>query len=75
MAELNLQAEQLNKTIQSCDPAVYELLSKKGRAIFFPAKGILAQTAEAKGKTSTRPSAWRWKTTTVRCGFPPLPGS
>ncbi|MHC4572865.1 MAG: aminotransferase class I/II-fold pyridoxal phosphate-dependent enzyme [Planctomycetota bacterium] len=50
MAELNLQAEGLNKTIKSCSPAVYELLSKKGRAIFFPAKGILAQTAEAKGR-------------------------
>jgi aspartate/methionine/tyrosine aminotransferase len=50
MAELNLQAEALNKTIKNCSPTVYDLLSQKGRAIFFPAKGILAQTAEAKGK-------------------------
>jgi len=50
MAELSLQAEQLNKTIRRNSPAIYELLSRKGKAIFFPAKGILAQAAEAKGK-------------------------
>jgi len=50
MAEINPQAEQLNEVIKSNNPAVYQLLSKKGKAIFFPAKGILAQTAEGKGK-------------------------
>jgi len=50
MAELNLQAQELNETIKRCNAAVHELLSEKGKAIFFPAKGILAQTAEAKGK-------------------------
>ena len=50
MAELNPQAEQLNETIKAVNPAVCELLSDKGRAIFFPAKGILAQAAQGKGK-------------------------
>lgn len=42
-------ADELNKTIKTANPAVYNLLSKRGRAIFFPYKGILGQTAEAKG--------------------------
>lgn len=48
--KLNPQAVELNETIKSCSPVVYELLSKKGKAIFFPKKGILAQGADAKGK-------------------------
>ena len=48
--ELNPQAKELNEKIKRDNPAVYELLSEKGRAIYFPKKGILAQTAEAKGK-------------------------
>ena len=47
---MNPQAESLNNIIKKESPVVYELLSKKGREIFFPKKGILAQTAEAKGK-------------------------
>lgn len=52
MAEpkLNPQAIELNETIQSIQPTVYNLLSKKGKAIYYPKKGILAQGAEAKGK-------------------------
>ncbi len=46
---MNPQAEQLNVTIQSKNPAVYNLLSEKGKNIFFPKKGILGQTADAKG--------------------------
>ncbi len=46
---LNPQAEELNKIIKE-NSAIYELLSEKGKAIFFPKKGILGQTAEAKGK-------------------------
>ncbi|MCP5051681.1 MAG: aminotransferase class I/II-fold pyridoxal phosphate-dependent enzyme [bacterium] len=50
MTELNSQARQLNKTIKNENPLVYDLLSRKGRAIFFPKGGILAQGQEAKGK-------------------------
>ncbi len=45
----NSQAETLNQTIQSANPAVYELLSQRGKAIFFPKLGILSQSAEASG--------------------------
>ncbi|MCB9359358.1 aminotransferase class I/II-fold pyridoxal phosphate-dependent enzyme [Candidatus Woesearchaeota archaeon] len=47
---LNPQAEELNNAIQQVNPVVLNLLSEKGKAIFFPKKGILAQTADAKGK-------------------------
>ena len=47
---MNLQAEELNETIKSNSETVFELLSEKGRAIFFPKKGILSQSADAKGK-------------------------
>ncbi len=50
MPALNPQAEESNRIIKASNPAVYELLSKKGKAIFFPAKGILAQGMAAKGK-------------------------
>ncbi len=48
--QLNPQAEELNEIIKDKSKIVYDLLSKKGKAIFFPAKGILAQSADAKGK-------------------------
>ena len=47
---MNPQAESLNKTIREESQVVYELLSEKGKNIFFPKKGILSQTEEAKGK-------------------------
>ena len=47
---MNPQAEELNQIIQSQNSKVFELLSEKGKAIFFPKKGILGQTAAAKGK-------------------------
>jgi aspartate/methionine/tyrosine aminotransferase len=50
MAALNPQAVDLNHIIRRQNLAVYYLLSKKGKAIYFPAKGILAQGAAAKGK-------------------------
>lgn len=50
MAKLNPQALELNEIIKKNNPAVLELLSEKGKAIFFPKKGILAQSDEAKGK-------------------------
>jgi aspartate/methionine/tyrosine aminotransferase len=46
---MNPQAEELNKIIREKSPVVYELLSERGRNIFFPRKGILGQTADAKG--------------------------
>ena len=44
------QAKELNEAIKSATPHVFAMLSEKGRNIFFPKKGILAQTAEATGK-------------------------
>lgn len=46
----SLQAEKLNEIIHKNNPAVFNLLSKKGKEIYFPKDGILAQSAEAKGK-------------------------
>ena len=50
MVILNPQAEELNRIIKTHSPTVYELLSKKGKAIYFPKKGILAQGQAAKDK-------------------------
>ena len=46
---MNPQAQELNDIIVAKSPVVMELLSQKGKNIFFPKKGILGQTAEAKG--------------------------
>ena len=43
-------AEELNQIINKTNPAVINLLSDKGKAIYFPKAGILGQSAEAKGK-------------------------
>ncbi|TCO05426.1 aminotransferase class I/II-fold pyridoxal phosphate-dependent enzyme [Natronoflexus pectinivorans] len=48
---MNIQAEELNKTLQEVNPALFDMLSERGKAIFFPKKGILGQSAEAKGTT------------------------
>lgn len=47
--QLNAQAEELNVAIKSANETVFNLLSSRGKAIFFPKRGILAQTADAKG--------------------------
>jgi aspartate/methionine/tyrosine aminotransferase len=47
---MNSQAEGLNDIIKTRNRALYELLSGKGRAIYFPRKGILAQGMAAKDK-------------------------
>ncbi|MEO8482799.1 MAG: aminotransferase class I/II-fold pyridoxal phosphate-dependent enzyme [Acidobacteriota bacterium] len=44
------QATQLNDVIRQANPAVERMLSARGRAIFFPKLGVLAQSAEAAGK-------------------------
>ncbi len=46
---MNPQAAELNQIIQENNPVVFELLSERGKNIFFPKKGILGQTADAKG--------------------------
>jgi len=48
---MNQQAEELNIIIQGKSSVVFELLSQRGKEIYFPKKGILAQSAEA-GKAS-----------------------
>ncbi len=47
---LDPQAIQLNQTIRAENPAVEQMLSARGRAIFFPKLGVLSQSAEASGK-------------------------
>jgi aspartate/methionine/tyrosine aminotransferase len=48
--EINPQAKELNDSIIKSNKVVFNLLSEKGKAIFFPKKGILSQSADAKGK-------------------------
>lgn len=43
------QAVELNNAIKAANPHVLDMLSERGKAIFFPKKGILSQSAEAKG--------------------------
>jgi len=50
MIKLAPLAEELNKIIGAANPAVFALLSDRGKAIYFPKAGILGQSAEAKGK-------------------------
>jgi len=44
------QAINLNETIQKLNKNVLELLSERGKSIFFPKLGILSQSGQAKGK-------------------------
>jgi len=50
MSAINAQATELNETISAAHPQVLDMLSARGQSIFFPAKGILGQSAQAKGK-------------------------
>lgn len=45
---IDTQAEELNKVIKKASPHVFNLLSRRGREIYFPKAGILTQSAEAK---------------------------
>jgi len=47
---INKQAEELNSIIIKSNPAVFQMLSEKGKSIYFPKEGIIAQSAQAKGK-------------------------
>ncbi|MBU2214111.1 aminotransferase class I/II-fold pyridoxal phosphate-dependent enzyme [Patescibacteria group bacterium] len=49
--ELHPLAQELNSTLERENPQLLSFLSQRGKRIFFPSKGILGQTAEAKGKT------------------------
>ena len=44
---LNEQAIELNEIIKGISPNIFSLLSDKGKAIYFPKKGILSQGKEA----------------------------
>jgi aspartate/methionine/tyrosine aminotransferase len=47
---MDAQALQLNNTIEKVNSNILKMLSKRGKNIFFPKLGILAQSAQAKGK-------------------------
>jgi aspartate/methionine/tyrosine aminotransferase len=47
---MDAQALSLNNSIVKSNKNVYEMLSERGKNIFFPKLGILAQGAQAKGK-------------------------
>lgn len=49
--KFDAQAQQLNDRIDAANPHVFAMLSEKGKAAYFPRRGILAQTAEAAGTT------------------------
>jgi len=46
---MNPIAQQLNESIKKANPHIYDMLSPKGKNLYFP-KGILSQGAEAKEK-------------------------
>jgi aspartate/methionine/tyrosine aminotransferase len=48
---MDKQAIDLNEIIQNTNKNVLELLSERGKNIFFPKLGILSQSAQAKGKS------------------------
>jgi aspartate/methionine/tyrosine aminotransferase len=48
MNAYNPLAEDLNKALQAGAPQIFNMLSERGRAIYFPFRGILGQSAEAK---------------------------
>ena len=47
---MDVQASVLNNTIEKQNVKVLEMLSERGKNIFFPKLGILSQSAQAKGK-------------------------
>ncbi len=47
---LDPQAQQLNDAIAATHPQVLDMLSARGKAIYFPKLGVLMQSAEAQGK-------------------------
>ena len=49
---MNPLAESLNATISAEAPHLFEMLSELGKRFYFPSKGILSQSAEAKKKAT-----------------------
>ncbi len=49
MKDHNPLAAAMNRDLESGAPQLLAMLSERGKAIYFPHKGILGQTAEAKG--------------------------
>lgn len=49
LATMHPLAQDLQKVIEAENNAIWPLLSRRGREIYFPTSGILGQTAEAKG--------------------------
>ncbi len=47
---LNPLADSLNSELSANGASIFQMLSQKGKSIFFPSKGILGQGGEAKGK-------------------------
>ncbi|MBB6482636.1 aminotransferase class I/II-fold pyridoxal phosphate-dependent enzyme [Spirochaeta isovalerica] len=47
---MNPQAEILNRAISEANPVVLELLSRRGKNIFFPSKGLIRQGLDASTK-------------------------
>ncbi|MCK5039673.1 MAG: phosphoenolpyruvate carboxykinase (ATP) [Candidatus Aenigmarchaeota archaeon] len=47
---MNPQAIELNSLLEKSNIAILDMLSLKGKSIFFPKQGILAQSKEAQGK-------------------------
>ncbi|MBI1970419.1 aminotransferase class I/II-fold pyridoxal phosphate-dependent enzyme [Candidatus Woesearchaeota archaeon] len=45
--DLDVEAVQLNTAIKHSNPVVVDLLSQRGRAIFFPRLGMMSQTTQA----------------------------
>ena len=48
MKSCNPLAEAMNRDLRAGAPQIFDMLSERGKAIYFPYKGILGQTAEAK---------------------------
>jgi aspartate/methionine/tyrosine aminotransferase len=49
LSDMSTQAAEINRVIKDANPHVFDMLSQKGKRIFFPTAGILAQTAQATG--------------------------
>ena len=48
--KISVEARRLNEQLVLSNPAVFKILSIRGKAIFFPREGILSQSAQSAGK-------------------------
>ena len=46
MSKYNPLAEALNKDLQDGAPQIFDILSARGKSIYFPSTGILGQTGK-----------------------------